>query len=316
MFSREWVLSPQGIDNLPILNKEGKMKKILALAALIFASASYAQSPPFTVDERGVFRSAHVFHIMFLSEVQARETSAMLRAVPTAKAFAAFKAAAVEKSQDPGSSASGGDLGVIQEGQMDKGFEEGVFAQRVKTVSTPVKSQFGWHVIYVESAKTTPVSSICAQGLQKLTPSSPLESAALKLTKASDSTTDLREALPGILGPGAWSAPLKDGEGNLSFFKADPIDGKPGNFQATLHIEYPLARLNLAPLACKRSVRVMFSVDCKARTVAYDGFREFELRGGMGRVINLSNLRGKENSNIDSGGGLQKQIQSMACART
>lgn len=290
------------------------MKTSLAVVALLFASATYAQSPPFTVDERGSFRSAHVFHIMFPSEAEAVDTSATLRAVPPAKTFEVFKATAIEKSQDPGSRASGGDLGVIQDGQMEKRFEDAIFSQRLKTVSTPVQSQFGWHVVYVKSSKHTPVSSICAQGLRRSTPSSPLEKAALKLTKTSDATTDLHEVLPSILGPGNWSAPLKDSEGNLSFFKADPIGGKAGMFVGTFHTEYRYARLNLSPVACKRSVRMNFSVDCKARTVAYDGFREFELRGGVGRAVNSSSFKGRTNSSID-GGGLKKQIHDMACSR-
>jgi len=61
-----------------------------------------------------------------------------------------FAAIAKEKSQDPGSGASGGDLGYFTKGRMVKPFEDAAFALEVgKYTPTPVKSDFGFHVILV-----------------------------------------------------------------------------------------------------------------------------------------------------------------------
>lgn len=61
-----------------------------------------------------------------------------------------FEAIAKEKSQDPGSGASGGDLGFFGPGRMVPEFDEAARALEVGQVTKqPVKSQFGWHVIKV-----------------------------------------------------------------------------------------------------------------------------------------------------------------------
>jgi peptidyl-prolyl cis-trans isomerase C len=65
-----------------------------------------------------------------------------------------FAKIAAEKSQDPGSGASGGDLGWFKRGMMVKPFEEAAFAlEPGQYTKTPVKSDFGWHVILVEEKR-------------------------------------------------------------------------------------------------------------------------------------------------------------------
>jgi len=58
-----------------------------------------------------------------------------------------FAEIASQYSDDPGSSAQGGDLGFFARGAMVPAFEDTVFSQQVGDVSEPVKSQFGFHII-------------------------------------------------------------------------------------------------------------------------------------------------------------------------
>ena len=60
----------------------------------------------------------------------------------------AFISAAQTKSQD-GSAYKGGDLGWFKDGAMVKPFENAVKSAKVNTMVGPVKTQFGWHLIYV-----------------------------------------------------------------------------------------------------------------------------------------------------------------------
>src|SRR5437870_7690149 len=66
------------------------------------------------------------------------------------KAGADFAALAKESSQDPGSGAKGGDLGLFPRGRMTPAFEEAAFALQAGGVSDVVETPFGFHVIKVE----------------------------------------------------------------------------------------------------------------------------------------------------------------------
>lgn len=58
-----------------------------------------------------------------------------------------FAKLAKELSEDPGSKASGGDLGYAGKGVYDPAFEEALYALDKGAVSAPVRSSFGWHLI-------------------------------------------------------------------------------------------------------------------------------------------------------------------------
>jgi len=66
------------------------------------------------------------------------------------KAGADFAALAKESSEDPGSAAKGGDLGLFLRGRMTPAFEEAAFALQAGGVSDVVETPFGFHVIKVE----------------------------------------------------------------------------------------------------------------------------------------------------------------------
>lgn len=63
-----------------------------------------------------------------------------------------FGQAAAEVSLCP-SGANGGDLGFFTKGQMVKEFEDAAFSMEVGQVSEPIKTQFGYHLIYLTDKK-------------------------------------------------------------------------------------------------------------------------------------------------------------------
>lgn len=63
-----------------------------------------------------------------------------------------FAQAAAEVSLCP-SGANGGDLGFFTKGQMVKEFEDAAFSMEVGQVSEPIKTQFGYHLIYLTDKK-------------------------------------------------------------------------------------------------------------------------------------------------------------------
>ena len=64
-----------------------------------------------------------------------------------------FTALAARYSDDAGSSAAGGDLGWISRDMMPGSFAEALFALEPGSVSKPVKTDFGWHVIKLHEVK-------------------------------------------------------------------------------------------------------------------------------------------------------------------
>lgn len=61
-----------------------------------------------------------------------------------------FEDAAKEYSSCP-SGKKGGDLGTFGRGQMVKEFDQAVFEGDIKTIIGPVKTQFGYHLIWIET---------------------------------------------------------------------------------------------------------------------------------------------------------------------
>src|SRR5690606_31609008 len=64
-----------------------------------------------------------------------------------------FTALAARYSDDAGSSAAGGDLGWMSRDMMPGPFAEALFALEPGSVSNPVKTDFGWHVIKLHEVK-------------------------------------------------------------------------------------------------------------------------------------------------------------------
>ncbi len=62
-------------------------------------------------------------------------------------AGAEFAALAAKYSDDPGSAADGGELGLIEKGVMVPAFEQALFALQAGAVSAPIETEFGYHLI-------------------------------------------------------------------------------------------------------------------------------------------------------------------------
>jgi len=92
----------------------------------------------------------HARHILVKTEDEAKD---VIKQLDAGKNFADL---AKEKSTDP-NKADGGDLGYFTKGRMDKEFEVAAFALEKGTYTkTPVKTDFGYHVILVEDKRAAP----------------------------------------------------------------------------------------------------------------------------------------------------------------
>lgn len=81
-----------------------------------------------------------------------------------------FAALAKAESDDSGSGANGGDLGLFKRGAMVPAFEQTAFSIPVKQVSEPVKTQFGYHLILVEQREAKTFDEIRPELEKKMRP--------------------------------------------------------------------------------------------------------------------------------------------------
>jgi len=99
--------------------------------------------------------ASHILIVANGADVSA-QTAAQEQAAALAEAArngAEFATLAREHSDDPGSQSAGGDLGWVERGMMTGPFEDALFALREGEISAPVKTDFGWHVLYLRELK-------------------------------------------------------------------------------------------------------------------------------------------------------------------
>ncbi|WP_295054566.1 peptidylprolyl isomerase [Sulfuricurvum sp.] len=95
----------------------------------------------------------HARHILVKTEAEAQAVIKSMKGLSGDKLKNEFIAQAKSKSTGP-SAAKGGDLGYFPRGQMVPSFNDAAFAMKEGAMSsTPVQSQFGYHVIYIEDKK-------------------------------------------------------------------------------------------------------------------------------------------------------------------
>ena len=102
-------------------------------------------------------RTAYLSYVALPRVTQASDTAAARTRADSARreilGGALFADVARRESTDSASAVKGGDLGEWTKGSMDPAFDSAAFALPLHTVSPPVLSQFGYHVIEITSRK-------------------------------------------------------------------------------------------------------------------------------------------------------------------
>jgi len=104
-------------------------------------------------DEFNEKESVHARHILVKTEDEAQKIINQLKSLSGEKLKEKFIELAKKDSTGP-SAPNGGDLGYFAQGQMVPAFNDKVFSMKKGAITMkPVKTQFGYHVIYLEDKK-------------------------------------------------------------------------------------------------------------------------------------------------------------------
>jgi parvulin-like peptidyl-prolyl isomerase len=98
------------------------------------------------------FTNVEANHILLETRAEAQRVYEQVKDASRAR----FAAVAKQESTEPGADQSGGDLGNAPASQFVPEFATAVAALEPGEVSAPVKTQFGWHVIYLADKQVTP----------------------------------------------------------------------------------------------------------------------------------------------------------------
>lgn len=172
-------------------------------------------------------------HILITAAASASEAE---KSAARAKAEQLFKDAtrspgqfaelAAKHSQDPGSAAAGGDLGMFARGAMVKPFENAVFAMKVGDIVGPVQSDFGFHVIKLTGVKPGKARSL-AEAREEIVLELKKQNAGKRFAEVAETFSNMVYEQPDSLKPVADALGLK--------VQSSPWMGKKGGDVALLN---------------------------------------------------------------------------------
>jgi len=284
-----------------------------AMLAAAMALATSVAAEAFAQDSNSI-RRVNISHIMVKERADAQRIYSQLKTDPADRFRERFHEAAGRFSIDTETARKGGDLGYILEGELDRGFEQGVFAQPVGVLSEPIRSAFGWHVVIVHKADTKPTKELCVETLaDQMRSANADERKSLLLSAASLSLEQLEPALRDQLGSDGVG--FVDWNNDLSFVGRTEDLANGAVKRLVIAIEHREPRYIPTAKACNRSTAIFMDVDCRSPRVAILGKLMYEGRAGAGRL--LDKISFTDNPSVINTGpsGYYKQIADKACGR-
>ncbi|MBY0578899.1 MAG: SurA N-terminal domain-containing protein [Burkholderiales bacterium] len=101
-----------------------------------------------------------------------------------------FAELAKQYSQDPGSAASGGSLGFFKRGMMVKSFDDAVFSMKPGQISDLVRSDFGFHIIRLDTIKPGKTESF-SEAHDRIVQEVRAQKAGKKFSESADSFSNM-----------------------------------------------------------------------------------------------------------------------------
>lgn len=167
----EEALKEQGLtlDQLEQLISDRGLEQKLREEVTADLAPSDGDIQAFYRDNIEQFQSNEVSHILVKKKALARNISDQLHDAPKAKRAKLFAELAKKYSTDKSNKSDAGKLGFFSQGDFVPEFEAAANALEVGEISDPVKTEFGYHVIWVTDRRETPVEEVRDQVIAALT---------------------------------------------------------------------------------------------------------------------------------------------------
>ena len=216
--ARVIVLAKEGkrlkLDESPNYKAQAEFQGENILAALVYAQITKDNAPSeadlrkYYEEHKAEFEQVHARHILIRFQGSQQPVKPGQKDLTEAEALAKlqeikkriqggedFAKVATQESDDAGSGANGGDLGTFRHGQMVPSFEQVAFALKPGELSDPVKTQFGYHLIKVESKDNKSFEDVRPDLERQLGP-----------VQAQKAVDDLVKKTPAVLDPAFFPA--------------------------------------------------------------------------------------------------------------
>ena len=156
------ALKEQGLtlEQLELLIRDRALEEKLRAAVAEESAPSEDEMRAYYEDHLDDFEETETSHILVDSKSLAARLSRELRVAPKRDRDDLFTRRAKQHSQDKSNKALGGALGFNPAGSFVPPFEEAADALQVGEISAPVKTRFGWHVIWVTGRRPAPFARV------------------------------------------------------------------------------------------------------------------------------------------------------------
>lgn len=158
----ETALSGQGLDLEKLHEIVGDQMLERRLRAEITEDAAPTEEEirAYYEENLDLYEETRASHILLEDEDLATRLSERLQAAPANRPTRLFKSLARRHSVDRQTKAEGGDLGYFTAGVHPIPFDDAVAEMEPGDVSDPVRTQLGFHVIYVTDRRTQPYEEV------------------------------------------------------------------------------------------------------------------------------------------------------------
>lgn len=249
---------------------------------LLFIVIELVVFPTYAADE---YYSGNVYHIIVKDKNLAEEIYNKLLKVKPEEKLINFMSLANKYSFDSGSASKGGYLGDFNQGTFPSEFENAAFSLNINEISKPVKTVFGWHLIYLVSKLKNKVVDLCNDQMKEELSSISDISEKNSLQILFEENTGYSNNLFSLMDKNEKWYLLKETHTEVYFLKYDGFSSPENSFNISLRKEMKIRGIDdyATDLVCYASEINIAKINCAKRSKYTASSNRYSLPLGKGK---------------------------------